>query len=259
MIERLLAGIALAGAIASAAWRLRSLTPSGAVAATIVGAAATAAGWSWAALLILFFVSSTALSRLRADAKERRVSAIVEKGGERDAAQVLANGGVFAACAVAFTFGPDPVWRVAALGALAAASADTWGTEIGTLAAGAPRSIVSGQRLDPGTSGGVTAVGTAAEVAGAAFLALGAALLGWPGMALAGLAGGVAGAIGDSLLGATVQERRWCRRCEAATERRVHPCGTPTRIAGGIAGFRNDGVNFASGLIGALVAVLVSR
>ena len=259
MIERLLAGSVLAGGIALAAVRLRVLAPSGGVAALAVGLAAAAAGWSWAVLLILFFVSSSALSRLRAAAKERRVADVVEKGGRRDAVQVLANGGVYAACAIGAVVVPDPAWRVAALGALAAAAADTWGTEIGTLAAGAPRSIVSGRPLAPGMSGGVTLAGTAAELAGAAFVAAAALAAGWTGTLLAGIAGGLAGAVGDSVLGATLQERRWCDRCQRTTERRVHACGEETRVVGGVTGFRNDGVNVACSLIGAAVALLVAR
>ena len=258
MIGRLLAGGVLAGGIALAAVRLRVLSTSGGIAALVVGAAAAAAGWSWAALLILFFVSSSALSRLRAGAKERRVGDVVEKGGARDAAQVLANGGVFAACALGAVIAPDPTWRVAALGALAAAAADTWGTEIGTLAGGAPRSIASGRRLPPGMSGGITVVGTAAEVVGAAFMAFAALAAGWTGTSLAAFAGGIAGAVGDSVLGATLQERRWCDRCQYSTERRVHSCGSATRVSGGVPGFRNDAVNVACSLIGAAVALVVA-
>ena len=73
----------------------------GAIAATVVGWAAVAAGWGWGAMLIVYFVASTLVSRAGRAAKHRRTASIVAKGGERDAVQVLANGGVFAVGAVA--------------------------------------------------------------------------------------------------------------------------------------------------------------
>jgi len=256
---RALAGLLVATAIAVAARRLHALSPSGALAAVAVGTASLAAGWGWGALLIAFFVSSTALSRFRAAAKARRIAAVVEKGGERDAVQVLANGGLFAVGALASLASPWPGWPVLALGALATAAADTWATEVGTLAAGPPRSIRSFRPVAPGTSGGVTLLGTGAALAGAAAVALLAGAFGWgAGVAAAAAAGGFAGATADSLLGATVQARRWCDRCALATERSTHDCGERTRPAGGLRRLDNDGVNVASALVGALVALAVA-
>src|SRR5690242_1724446 len=100
MLTHALMGLIAAGAISLAARSARSLTTTGAIAATVVGTLAVTVGWNWGALLILYFVSSTVLSRLGRAEKERRTSAVVAKGGERDAIQVLANGGVFAAAAV---------------------------------------------------------------------------------------------------------------------------------------------------------------
>src|SRR5512147_1075525 len=168
MIGRALAGLLLAGALAFGARAARSLSTSGAIAALAVGTAATIAGWSWAIVLITFFISSSVLSRYRRAAREARIGQIVEKGDERDAIQVFANGGLFAATALVGTATGDARWSVAALGALAAAAADTWATEIGTLARGLPRSIVSFKPLPPGTSGAITVPGTIASVLGAA-------------------------------------------------------------------------------------------
>lgn len=256
---RALAGLIVAAAIALAAHRVRALSTSGAVAAVAVGTATLAAGWSWGALLIAFFISSTALSRLRAERKARRTAAIVAKGSRRDAVQVLANGGPFAAAALGALAFPAPAWAALGLGALATAAADTWATEIGTLAPAPPRSIHSGRPVPPGTSGGVTLLGTVAALAGAAAIALLAAALGWDArLAAAAAAGGFAGALADSLLGATLQARRWCDRCALATERTTHDCGARTRPAGGLRWLDNDGVNAASAAVGALAALALS-
>ena len=182
----------------------------------------------------------------------------MEKSGERDAAQVLANGGVYAVAALGFLFSASPVWHAIGAGALAASAADTWATEVGTLATGDPISIVSGRRVAPGTSGGISLLGTAAGVGGALLMGAAAALAQWPVSLPAVAVGGIAGALADSLLGATVQARRWCDSCARATERVVHSCGTPTATAGGLAGFDNDAVNAVCSSVGALVALLLS-
>jgi uncharacterized protein (TIGR00297 family) len=254
MMDRALAGFLLAGALAFGALAVRALSRGGAVAAFAVGTAAVIAGWSWAILLIVFFIVSSALSRFKRSTREARIGRIVEKGDERDAFQVFANGGVFAVAAVVATATGESAWAMAALGALAAAAADTWATEVGTLAAGLPRSIVSFRRVPPGTSGAITVPGTLASVAGAAMITSVAYLTGATAVPGAVFVGGVAGSLADSLVGATIQERRWCDGCSEPTERRTHSCGRTTRIVGGVPGARNDFVNVVCTVVGAVVA-----
>ncbi len=119
-------------------------------------------------MLLAFFLPSVGLSRLGRRRKRELVD--IGKGGARDALQVLANGGVATACAVLFALAHDPRWAWAFAGAYAAATADTWATEIGTLARRAPRSIFTLRPIATGLSGGITLPGTLAEVAGALWL-----------------------------------------------------------------------------------------
>ena len=220
-----------------------------------------AAGWRWGVLLMISFVASAMLSRFRAEVKRDRTAGILQKEGSRDAIQVVANGGIFAACALLAQisgFGANLLLSAAALGALAAATADTWATEIGTLSGHEPRSILSRKRVPRGTSGGVTLAGFVATVAGAAFIGLVAALLGFRTSMLAVIAGGIAGALTDSVLGATAQGRRWCATCELHTEQLVHICGQKTAIASGREWLDNDLVNLLCTVVGAAVAAVVA-
>ena len=251
-------GAVAAAAIAGIAWRARALTASGAIAAVIVGAVCAAAGWSWAALLIAFFLTSTGLGRIGRDRRARRTGGIVAKGGARDARQVVANGGAFALAALGWLVDPSPAWLAVGGGALAAAASDTWATEIGSLARGSPRHIITWQRVPPGTSGAVSVPGTLASIAGALLIAGLAAISGWPRLViLATVVGGIAGSVADSLIGGTLQVRRWCDRCESGTEQSVHRCGTRTRVAGGIPWVDNDMVNISCVLVGGATAALV--
>lgn len=211
-------------------------------------------------MVIAFFVTSTLLGRVRADFRARRIGTIVAKGGPRDARQVLANGGLFAVAALGHLMHPSNSWLALGGGALAAAAADTWATEIGSLAARPPRDILRWHLVPPGLSGGVTIVGTMASALGAAFVAGMAALAGWPmEVAWAMIGGGIAGSLGDSVLGAGAQVRRWCDRCDAATEQAVHLCGAATRVSGGIAWIDNDTVNLISVALGGVTAVLLAN
>lgn len=261
MLSRATQGLLVAVAISAVARRAGSLSASGAVAASVVGTAAVAAGWGWGAVLILYFVLSSSLSHAGSAEKTRRTGGIVEKGGARDATQVLANGGVFALCCLGILAAGQSsarLFAVAAAGALAAATADTWATEIGTLLGGVPRAVLTFRAVPPGTSGAVSAVGTVAMVAGALLIALAARLLGLTHVFAAVTAAGCLGALTDTLLGASVQERRWCDACARPTERRRHDCGAVTRHVGGKTAMDNDAVNLLATLAGAASATLLA-
>ncbi len=250
-------GITLALAVALAAYKARALNASGAWAAWLVGGLTFGLGGLWAALcLMVFFVSASLWSRY-GRARKRRLASVAAKGGRRDAAQVLANGGAAALLAAAFGLRGDLGFFLGAAGALAAANADTWSTELGVLARAWPRLITSGQRVEPGTSGGVTWQGWLAALGGSAAIAL-AALpqLRSAGAALAVLAGGVGGALVDSLLGATLQASYWCPACAKATEHHPrHRCGAATQYQRGWRWMNNDAVNLLATLSGALLAM----
>lgn len=247
-------------AVALAARRTRSLTTSGALAAALIGSLAVAAGWRWGALLIVYFLTSSGLSRLGADRKARRTASVIEKGGARDATQVFVNGGMFAVAAAGYLLTGNHVWRAVGAGALAAAAADTWATEVGTWLGGTPRSAWNWRRVPPGTSGGMTTAGTIAMCTGAAAIAVLVFLLQWGhGPSWGAAAGGIAGAVADTVLGATLQERRRCMGCGDYTERIVHSCGSRTRRARGIPGLNNDVVNLIASLIGSGIAYKVAE
>lgn len=249
-------GAIAAATIAIVAYRTRSLDLGGALAAFVVGTITYGAlALPGAAVLLGFFVTSVGLSRV-GRSRKRVVLADVDKTGARDAAQVLANGGIAALCALLAHF-VAPRYALAFAGAFAAATADTWGTEIGTLVRRAPRSILTFKPIATGLSGGVTLPGTLAEFAGAAFIA-GLALAMTTGIGARGFAAialaGILGALTDSVLGASVQSLRWCPQCRRATEREPHVCGANTSPLRGFAWFGNDAVNAVATLVGAVVA-----
>jgi uncharacterized protein (TIGR00297 family) len=263
MIASLVTGFILGAAIAILAWRAGALSHSGVLAATLSGGLIFGlGGLPWAALLLVFFISSSLLSR----AFSRRKAGLSEKfskGSQRDWGQVLANGGLGALLAVLHVLLPGQVWPWAAfLGAMAAVNADTWATELGVLSRSAPRLITSGKVVERGASGGVTLTGYLAAAAGSLLIGSAAGLFSplaqLPALLLSALLGGLAGSSFDSILGATVQAIYCCPACKKETERHpLHTCGTQTTLLRGLPWLNNDLVNFACSIVGAVVGVLV--
>lgn len=256
MTVRAVIAAALGPLVAGIVWRAGLLTTSGAIAAAALGSASAVAGLDWMVLLLAFFLSSTVLGRIGREQKQRRSAGVIEKSGPRDAMQVLANGAVFGIGALLATDGSvSTATASVALGALAAATADTWGTEIGMLSRRPPRSILTWAALEPGMSGGVSMQGLLATAGGAVAIGALAALMRWPLLVIVPAAiGGIVGAMADSVLGATLQHRRRSVRTGRMTERRTDADGTPTVSAGGLDWLDNDGVNFAATVIGGATA-----
>ncbi|HWI63145.1 MAG TPA: DUF92 domain-containing protein [Symbiobacteriaceae bacterium] len=258
MADGLGAGALLAASIGVLAWLKGSLTPSGVLGAIITGTLLFGlGGWTGGLALIAFFASSSLLSRLF----RRRKQGVEEeyaKTGTRDLGQALANGGVAAAAILLMAVTRDIRWLGAALGALAAANADTWATELGVLSPTPPRLITTFRSVPAGTSGAVSLTGTLAAAAGAAFVGAAAGLTTprlWPMLPWLTLAG-LAGALLDSLLGATVQGTYFCPTCQKETERRVHRCGTETALHKGLRWLGNDTVNLLATVMGAAVGFI---
>jgi uncharacterized protein (TIGR00297 family) len=261
---------------AVAAGRRGSLTPSGVVAAALVGTAIFAAGGlGFWLMLMLFFLSSTGLSRA-GKARKRDLERLHEKGSRRDAMQVIANGGIAAVAIVAARFTGTWWLAVAAADGLAAANADTWASELGVLSRQPPRSIITWKRLEPGVSGGVSTMGTLAGVAGSLVIALwylvvsrwiGAWPAGDPGAAgplfrassvlvpgLIVLVAGIAGTTIDSILGAAIQAQ-YLAADGSRTEKRAQDHD----LVRGLRFVTNDVVNLASTAGAAVIAGVLAR
>jgi uncharacterized protein (TIGR00297 family) len=261
---QLLLGFLLAVLIAFAAHRAHSLSRSGAFGAAIVGTVIFGiGGWQWAVLLLAFFITSTGLTR----AFKKRKLGLNEKfskGGQRDAGQVLGNGGLATLFAGLWYYFPGEAWVWAAFAAsLAAVNADTWGTELGVLNPHPPRLITNLSKVvEKGTSGGISLVGTLASLAGAGLIGIlavaAAPVVVSPYVGIFVTLAGLGGSLFDSLLGATVQAIYHCPACDKETERYpLHTCGAQTTLKRGWPWLDNDWVNFACGAFGVLVVLIL--
>lgn len=258
-------GIALVVAVAFGVLtvRVRFLTLSGAMAAGLLAFGVVGlGGWAWVLPGFTFFVLSSLLSKM---GRRRKAAAesLAEKSSQRDAGQVVANGGIAGLLLAATVFWPHPALYWGFVGAFAAAAADTWGTEIGTYVGGPTRQILTGRRVPPGTSGGVSIAGTLGALLGAATV-VGSALPfavpfsgGLPGTGVLALAlvSGFIGALFDSTLGASLQAR-YLTPDGRLTERTLQD-GQALPLAKGYRWVTNDRVNLGCTLAGGTIPLLV--
>jgi uncharacterized membrane protein len=294
---QLLLGTFLSAIISFLAYRFKLLTSDGAAAAFLLGAIIFGTGGiGFAVPLLFFFFSSNLLSRYKQSEKakykdsfekieetgrarvpdlrenetpdlvgvrQRRISPALDTTTfARDKNQVLANGIIAGILSFIHFVFPSPSVYYAYLACLATVNADTWGTEIGILSKSQPISLKGFKRVLPGSSGGVSFLGTVSSLLGAFLLVVIGFLPGiYPVplrtevLLIIGIAG-FSGSLVDSLLGAFLQAQYVCQICNKPTERKTH-CNFETKRVSGISWLNNDWVNFLSSVCGIILFFLL--
>ena len=160
------------------------------------------AGANWLLLIILFLVMSLLATKY---SKKYKLS-LGEFEGRRTSKNVISNGVV--ACFMAAFGGYYLPFVGGFIGAIATATADTLASEIGVLDSH-PRLISNFQKVDPGTNGAISVLGTLSGIGGAAIIGIAAFLLGIvanPFSAiLVSVISGTVGCFADSILGALLE------------------------------------------------------
>ena len=208
VLAALLWAIAVNAVVSFAGYRARTVSLSGAIGGAIIGIViyAGAGARAWLVLLITFAIASIT-SRL--GLKRKMLLGIAEeRGGRRGAANAFANCGVAAIAAVAAVTTPYRAESLLALtAALTAGGSDTVASEIGKAWGRSTFLVTSFGRVKPGTSGAMSLEGTAAGIVAAFALAAIAVKLGLiaGGMMVAVVVAATAGALVESVLGATLE------------------------------------------------------
>lgn len=255
---RFVPGVALSMLFVFLSYRARFLTADGSVAAFLLATCIFGlGGWKWAFPIVAFFILSSLLSKA-GKRRKMKYQGEFEKTSTRDWGQVAANGGVAGIIMLAQYLLPDFDFFPVYVGSIAAATADTWGTEIGIWFHRTTYSLAKLRAVMPGTSGGVSFPGIAGGALGAAAISISASSwLNSPGIIWMLILAGVTGSLADSLLGGTLQASYRCARCKKETERPIH-CETPTTFYQGVGWMNNDAVNWICTAMGALAVWAVS-
>ncbi len=241
-------------------YKVNSLTISGAVTACLVGIFIfLGIGIKGLILLGVFFSLSSFWSKYKGKQK-KKMEEILEKGGQRDYSQVLANGSLPALFSIIYWISPTDYWLLAFCISIAAANSDTWASEIGSLSKRPPVHIFSRKRVPAGTSGAISILGFFASLFGSLIIALGSFLL-FSDFTLYSvlivLVGGLLGSIIDTVIGATIQAKYKCSTCHIITERPIH-CHGKTYLLFGVSWMDNNKTNFFSILLATSIGLLIS-
>lgn len=220
--------LGLSAALGLLAWAARSGTPAAAATGAVITAClmfATAAepfrAWRTALIPVLVLLVITSASTRYGRARKERLGTAETRRG-RMVAQVAANLGVAALVVtpmmqewmsdrLALPYSASLPLFTLALAALAEAAADTVSSEIGQVLGGWPVMLTTLRRVEAGTDGAISLVGTlagvlaAGAVSGAGVIAMG----GGAAMLALSWTGGVFGLFFDSRLGATLERRGW--------------------------------------------------
>ena len=241
-----------------AAYYSRLLTISGAITAFVIGSLiALGLGVKGLMIMGLFFCSSSLWSKMKSSNK-RKAEELLVKGSQRDWQQVMANGGLAAMASALYYFTGAPIWLLGTCICIAAANSDTWASEVGSMSKGKPISIKTFRRVDRGTSGAVSILGTFAAIMGSLIIALASYLIFELRISelyfilLLGFMGNLI----DTLLGAFLQVGYQCPNCGLKTEKTIH-CEEHTYIITGYPLFNNDTVNFLSGFFTLIMGILI--
>jgi uncharacterized protein (TIGR00297 family) len=218
-------------AIVAASILFRKLTIAGALTGGCLAAFLyKGAGITGIIMLGAFFVAGTTATAIGRRRKEKL--GIAEKNkGQRNAWQVLANGGVAASAGLLAWLYPQQagLWQLAAAASLASASADTLSSEMGSIYGKSFYNILSFKKDQCGLDGVISLEGTLWGIAGSILIALIFMIAyGYSALGLWIVVAGFIGNMIDSVLGASLERKGW---------------------------LKNDQVNFLNTLAGALVGM----
>ncbi|QFT89838.1 hypothetical protein FIU87_14335 [Bacillus sp. THAF10] len=239
---------------------LKALSSSGAFGTIIIGIL-IAIGFNGYGLLLIgvFFVSSSFWSKFK-KRKKATMEELHGKGSKRDIIQVFANGMVPGLFGVLHYFFPSEYWVFGFVTSIAVANADTWASEIGSLSKRLPVSFFSWRKVERGTSGAVSVLGTFAAIAGSALIAVFSYAF-FQSITLSDVLliviSGVAGCFLDTILGATLQAQYRCEVCGKVIENKSH-CNVPSTRTRGLSLMTNDAVNVSAIALTSLAALFFS-
>lgn len=235
------------------AWLADALTAKSCLTAYLVGTVLYVfGGWTVYSAMILFAGLGSGLSKLGTEQK-REATQLHERKGTRGSVQVIANAFPAVLFVLVACLTQNNAFKLAALVSFAAASADTFSSEIGMLSSKPPISILTLKPLQTGLSGGISVLGLGSGVVGSGIIALLA--LGHYSVQIFLMVWlfGFIGTVIDSVLGSTLQAKY--KSTSGVTERKIQNGQLLEQISG-LRFITNDVVNFVTVIVTGFLFVL---
>jgi len=203
-VAKLLLSIIVVLILALIIKKSKSLDNAGIAGSTIMGFLLLYfCGIEYFLLLLSFFVLGVLVSRIGLEKKKAKKIDETRRGLRN----VIANGLIPLIFAILTIFGFS-FGLVGFVSAIAAATSDTFSSELGVLSNEKPKLITTFETVEKGTDGAITLFGTLAGLFGAFLIGLIAFLLfGDIKLVVCGTVGGIMGNLADSLVGAVFERK----------------------------------------------------
>lgn len=213
-------------------------------------------GWWALALILSSFVLIAAMEGICKRIQSNRMRTAPARHVPRTVFQVLQNGGWATVCIIVYRLYAHPALLAAFAVGIAQSLGDSAASAVGVLSAKPARSILTGQAVNSGESGGVTLLGCiACLIATLPPVLLCGPLAGWGWYLLPVWALPTLGMLLDSVLGCTAQSKFRCPVCGKVTDKRFC-CGRPCEPHGK-KGLSNGGVNLVCNGVTTVTALLI--
>lgn len=240
-----LVGVGVCALLSFFALKKQILNTKGVLTAFLVGTAVTLlGGFRWLIILVSFVLIAFASTSIGYE-KKKELDVLEGEHGERKTRNVVANAVIPVAIVVIYWFNlfinPKiiqesfisliPFLTSAYVGSISTATSDTLASEIGTLDTNT-HLIINFKKVEPGENGGISFLGEIASLAGALIIGV-ISFFVYPinNIVLIAFISGVIGCHIDSLLGATLEQKKY---------------------------LNNEHVNFFATLTGAIIGGLLS-
>ncbi len=240
------------------AYLRNQLTFSAALSALVLGFVTILLGHElFFVLLMVFYISSILIRKLVLKSFPMYFYGHSRKHkahGARSVVQVLCNGGLMALLSVVYYVYPNPMLVYLASVSMAAANADTWASELGSLSSQQTQTLFSKKVYPKGLSGGVTHLGLWASLTGSALVSIVTSVYflsnhgftwRWLILSLGMVTFGFMGSIVDSLLGEYFQVKYLNDQNQLVDD----PLYTHSKPVSGYTWIDNNLVNLLSNLI----------
>ena len=172
-----------------------------------------------------------------------------DKDGKRTAYQMISNVLTCTLCTILYYYKQNDMFIVMYYAVLGGSLADTLASSIGALAKGTTYDPLTFRKMSKGESGAISTLGLAASVIGGMIVG-GIHYLngGWSYEYIIIIIMSTLGSYVDSVMGAYLQGKFKCSKCNKQVEEDKH-CGRKTKLINGYAFMTNDTVNLISNII----------
>ena len=208
-------------------------------------------------ILAIVFILNLIAGKIQKEKRNKINKNILKKQDKKDTMEIIANVGAGTFILIIYGLTNNSLLLVVYASIMAESIADSLASDIGVLSKKDPFNILTFKRSKPGLSGNTSLLGIFASFIGSLIIGLIYFIFNHNLIHLIIITlSGTIGNIIDSLLGATLQVKYKCPKCEIITEQETH-CNTKTTRIKGYKIFDNDIINLISNIIAGLISYIL--